>query len=144
MKSHKIILILLLFFAAAISAFKINLNQRGSMVDDMTKIFDIIWYHSYEEDQGDLKAYRPDGFEFPPARGRAGMAFHDEGLFTKYLIGPTDKRVKVPGEWSKLAKKTYKITFSEQKKKDHHLSDLQIEVIELSKDKLVLRMTNLD
>jgi hypothetical protein len=57
------------------------------------------WGHSREEDTGDLTVYRPDSFEFPPARGRRGIEFHADGGFVYWEIGPGDGGQPVPGRW---------------------------------------------
>ncbi|HIK16832.1 MAG TPA: hypothetical protein IGS53_16325 [Leptolyngbyaceae cyanobacterium M33_DOE_097] len=57
------------------------------------------WIHSHEEDQGDIWVYRTKGYAFPPARGREGMEFRENGEFFRYQIGPTDRIVTVSGQW---------------------------------------------
>jgi len=57
------------------------------------------WTHSREEDQGDILVYRPNDYPFPPARGREGLEFRENGEFIRYQIGPTDSSLAVPGQW---------------------------------------------
>ena len=57
------------------------------------------WVHSHEEDQNDMQAFRPEGFEFPPSRGRRALHFHEDGSITFHDIAPTDGLVKVEGYW---------------------------------------------
>jgi hypothetical protein len=57
------------------------------------------WLHSYEEDHGDVAVYRPADHPFPPARGRDGIEFADDGSFTEWAIGRGDRREPVPGRW---------------------------------------------
>lgn len=58
------------------------------------------WTHSREEDQGDILVYRPSDYPFPPARGREGLEFRENGEFIRYQIGATDRSSAVPGRWS--------------------------------------------
>jgi hypothetical protein len=57
------------------------------------------WLHSFEEDHGDVAVYRPADHPFPPARGRDGIEFADDGSFTEWAIGRGDAREPVPGQW---------------------------------------------
>ena len=57
------------------------------------------WIHSYEEDADGAEAYRPSGYNLPPARGRRGMEFKADGTFIRYDIAPTDGSLPVPGTW---------------------------------------------
>jgi hypothetical protein len=38
------------------------------------------WIHSNEEDGNGVTVYRPDGFAFPPSRGRDGIEFRPDGV----------------------------------------------------------------
>lgn len=57
------------------------------------------WQHSYEEDAGDVQAYRPFEYPFPPARGRTGIEFRPDGQFVRWVIGPGDAPEAVPARW---------------------------------------------
>jgi hypothetical protein len=57
------------------------------------------WVHSYEDDTDEVEAYRPSGYDFPPARGRRGMEFKADGTFIRYDIAPSDGSLPVPGTW---------------------------------------------
>jgi len=57
------------------------------------------WLHSFEEDHGDVAVYRPADHPFPPARGRDGIEFADDGSFTEWAVGRGDAREPVPGQW---------------------------------------------
>lgn len=61
------------------------------------------WVHAHEEDEGDVRVYRPAGYDLPPARGRRGLEFRPDGEVTVYGPGPADRpqaiaRVKPAGE----------------------------------------------
>ena len=57
------------------------------------------WLHSREEDEGDVRVYRPMDYPFPPARGREGLEFRQDGTFVLYQIAPTDGNLAVEGRW---------------------------------------------
>jgi len=57
------------------------------------------WVHVHEEDEGDVRVYRPAGTELPPARGRRGIEFRPGGEVLVYGPGPVDKPVASPGSW---------------------------------------------
>ncbi|MBD2099963.1 hypothetical protein [Leptolyngbya sp. FACHB-261] len=58
------------------------------------------WLHSREEDEGGVMVYRPIDFAFPPARGREGFEFRENGEFINLGIGPTDRRQASSGRWT--------------------------------------------
>ena len=55
------------------------------------------WVHVREEDEGDLRVYRPAGWDLPPARGRRGIEFRPGGEMLVYSPGPADKPTASPG-----------------------------------------------
>jgi hypothetical protein len=55
------------------------------------------WVHAREEDDGDLRVYRPAGYDLPPARGRRGIEFRPGGELLVYAPGPADRPVASPG-----------------------------------------------
>ena len=55
------------------------------------------WVHSREEDEGDLRVYRPAGYDLPPARGRRGIEFRPDGEVLVYGPGPADRPTASPG-----------------------------------------------
>ena len=59
------------------------------------------WVHAHEEDEGDVRVYRPAGYDLPPARGRRGLEFRPGGEVIVYGPGPADRpqavaRMKAP------------------------------------------------
>ena len=55
------------------------------------------WLHSHEEDEGDVRVYRPAGYDLPPARGRRGLEFRPGGELLVYGPGPADRPTAAPG-----------------------------------------------
>lgn len=49
------------------------------------------WVHAREEDEGDVRVYRPAGYDLPPARGRGGLEFRPDGEVIVYGPGPADR-----------------------------------------------------
>ena len=92
------------------------------------------WLHSQEEDQGDVRVYRPNTYAFPPARGRTGFQFDHNGLFTQYDIAPTDGLEGRKGQWK--ADGSSKVTISLDDKRD---PDYSLEIVSLEKDLLKVR-----
>lgn len=91
-----------------------------------------LWLHSYEEDSANYKAYRPDEFNFPPSRGRAGFKVENDSIFVKYAIAPTDGWKKEYGKYEVKDNKI-RITFDEKNNKD-----LVYEIIKGSPDFLLI------
>ena len=58
-----------------------------------------VWSHSFEEDSEEARVYRPNSFEFPPARGRAGIEFRSDGTFIDWTIAQTDALEPITGYW---------------------------------------------
>jgi hypothetical protein len=57
------------------------------------------WIHSHEEDGPEEMVFRPEGFEFPPSRGRRVLDLHPDGSCTEQAPGPTDVPQESAGEW---------------------------------------------
>lgn len=83
------------------------------------------WVHSREEDQGDILVYRPSDYPFPPARGREGMEFRENGEFIRYQIGPTDRSLAIPGQWSVKDTNVVEIQFPNQSASSYTLTILE-------------------
>src|SRR4051812_8827250 len=58
------------------------------------------WIHSQEEDAAGVDVYRPEGFTFPPSRGRTGFQLNPDGGFMEDEIEPGDGGVQVSGRWT--------------------------------------------
>ena len=55
------------------------------------------WLHSREEDTDDVEVYRPESWDFPPARGRRGIEFCPGGELRLIGPGPGDRPETRPG-----------------------------------------------
>lgn len=53
--------------------------------------------HSFEEDHDDVMVYRPESFEFPPARGRREIEVESDGSIREFRIGRGDAPEAVVG-----------------------------------------------
>lgn len=61
------------------------------------------WIYSREENVGDLKFYRPNGYkEFPRSRFRHKMIFHKNGLCEYYSSAPDDRHKYQEYRWRLL------------------------------------------
>src|SRR5262245_41183223 len=75
-----------------------------------------VWMHSREEDAGGVKVYRPEGYKFPPSRGRTGFEIKKDGGFIAHDIAPTDGILKVPGTWKLEGKDRLVVSFPNTKR----------------------------
>src|SRR5436190_10495182 len=57
------------------------------------------WLHSHEEDTDDLMVFRPEGYRFPPSRGRRSFELRPDGSLVGQAIGPDDRPVPSTGSW---------------------------------------------
>jgi len=58
------------------------------------------WFHSHEEDTGNMMVFRPSSYRFPRSRGRKGYTFQPDGSYIEIGPGPTDVPVSSKGIWS--------------------------------------------
>jgi hypothetical protein len=94
------------------------------------------WTHSREEDQGDILVYRFSDYPFPPARGREGLEFRENGEFILYQIGSTDRSLAVPGQWSLHGTNVVAVQFPDQSTSSYTLT-----ILECSEQILKVRQT---
>jgi hypothetical protein len=71
-----------------------------NMLELPATIFGKTWFHSHEEDTADVRVYRPDDYDFPPARGRDGFEFREGGAFIYYGIARGDGTEEAMGTWT--------------------------------------------
>jgi hypothetical protein len=62
---------------------------------------DRVWVRSHEEERGPVRVYRPEGYPFPPARGREGLTFHGDGRFD--YRAPSARAGTETGTWCATA-----------------------------------------
>lgn len=59
------------------------------------------WMRSREEEKkSGEQIYRPDDFNFPPARGRSGFEIKADGDFIYIGIAPENGRLIMAGHWN--------------------------------------------
>lgn len=85
------------------------------------------WLHAHEEDQGDVRVYRPNTYAFPPSRGRTGFTFDHNGLFTQLDIAPTDGIEGRKGRWTAENDHTLRISLDDKKDPDYKLELVSLE-----------------
>ncbi|TGE19339.1 hypothetical protein [Hymenobacter elongatus] len=85
------------------------------------------WLHAQEEDQGDVRVYRPNTYAFPPSRGRTGFQFDHNGLFTQYDIAPTDGLEGHKGQWKATSNTMIRISLDDKKEPDYSLEIVSLE-----------------
>ena len=74
------------------------------------------WGHSYEEDNDDTLVFRPEHFDFPPARGRDGIEFRPDGSFIEWAVGADDSQQGVCGKCQSNDMRTIHVTFDQSQK----------------------------
>ncbi|MFG0215610.1 lipocalin family protein [Brevibacillus porteri] len=101
----------------------------------MTELPQVIfqkWGHSFEEDTGAITVYRPSEYEFPLARGRAGIEFKSDGTFIDWEIGPTDSQQPLYGRWQIEGSDRLQVLFNDG-------APRSLEILECSEEKLSVR-----
>ncbi|WP_227608323.1 hypothetical protein [Hymenobacter translucens] len=98
------------------------------------KMLERTWLHAHEDDQGDIRVYRPNTYAFPPSRGRTGFSFDHNGLFTQYDIAPTDGLEGHRGVWKAESSTVLRISLD-----DHREPDYRLEIVSLENDVLKVR-----
>ena len=89
------------------------------------------WLHSREEDEGDVRVYRPAGYDLPPARGRRGLEFRPDGELLEIGPGPADKPEATPGHWESAGDRRARVSLAGEPK--------EFEIVDLEPDRLKLR-----
>lgn len=88
------------------------------------------WTHSHEEDTPGRMVFRPEGWRFPPSRGRRTFALAAGGLLGGSKPGPTDKAEAVAGRWRLREDGVLEL--------DQQGQSVEMRVIEVGPDKLVV------
>lgn len=95
------------------------------------------WVHSREEDQGDMRVYRPITYAFPPSRmPRDGLEFRQNGEFIRYRPGPSDRSVATTGRWQIQGENRVNVQFLEAS-----VSPYQLSIVECDGQILKVRET---
>lgn len=94
------------------------------------------WLHSHEDDRGDTLVFRPNTYDFPPARGRTGFTLEANGVFRQYDIAPTDGLEEHPGKWEMQDEKTLQVIFPDKKS-----TDFTVEILSAKPDLLKVKRT---
>lgn len=77
-----------------------------------------VWMHSAEEDTETVEVYRPEGFDFPRARGREGFEVKPKGVFVLHAIAPTDGIERIVGKWTCKDPNVVSVTFPDVKPRE--------------------------
>lgn len=108
--------------------------QKGNI--PMEKVYGVKWVHSHEDDSGNIEAYRPDSYKFPPSRGRRGFKILKDNGFINYEIAPTDGTVERKGRWEGENDYTFAILFGENEKNRNY----KLEFVSYKKKLLKLKI----
>ena len=91
------------------------------------------WLHSHEEDEGDVRVYRPAGYDLPPARGRRGLEFRPGGDLLVIGPGPADKPQAAAGHWEPAGERRARVSLPSAAEPQ------ELEIVSLEPDRLALR-----
>ena len=85
------------------------------------------WLHSHEDDQNDIRVYRPNTYDFPPSRGRTGFTFEKDGTYKQYDIAPTDGLEEHSGKWVAGKDEKIKIMFDKKDMENYEIEIISVE-----------------
>ncbi|WP_205707165.1 hypothetical protein [Kineococcus vitellinus] len=91
------------------------------------------WGHSFEEDHDGITVYRPADYEFPRARGRAGMELRQDGSWTDWSVGRGDAPEPTTGKWLR--------TGDDLRLANPGGAETALRIVQLAPDRLELRRT---
>ena len=97
----------------------------GSLLND--------WRHSYEEDQDEVRVFRPSSYNFPVGWNRERITINPRGEITLYEIAPNDAMIPSEGTWT-LVENTLLVTF-----KDESRSPAQFDIVKHDSTILILK-----
>jgi hypothetical protein len=127
---------LLLFSLSLLAACQSGGDSRPRV--SSLKALEGTWLNAYEENRGDTLVYRPNTYQFPPARGRTGFAIEPYGRFTQFDIAPADGLAGRDGTWTATGPHSLRIHLD-----DGQTPDYMLEVISLKNKVLTLRQQRL-
>ena len=91
------------------------------------------WTHSHEEDTETTMVFRPEGYQFPPSRGRKAFELKSGGDANFQDVGPVDRPLTRSGSWKLEGDKL------ELDDPSRPGSNIRYEIESVSKDKLVVK-----
>lgn len=91
------------------------------------------WLHSHEEDEGDVRVYRPAGYDLPPARGRRGLEFRPGGELLVIGPGPADKPQAATGSWEAAGEHRARVSLPSADEPQ------ELEIVSVDPDRLTVR-----
>ena len=92
------------------------------------------WGHSFEEDHDDVVVYRPEGFDFPRARGRDGIELRPDGSFVDWAIGRGDASEARPGAWELAGGDTVRIVSESGEARTLRVAHVSADRLELRRE----------
>ena len=93
-----------------------------------------LWVHSHEEDTDTEMVFRPQGFRFPPARGRNSFELKPGGSLVMGGIAPNDQRATADGVWK--LEDDNKLAFYSG---SNSTPDQVLEIVSADKDRLIVK-----
>lgn len=135
---------ILLIVLLSLSAEKCK-KEKGDQATDVKKMEKMYgeglfryWIHSREEDKDGIEVYRPNEYDFPPARGRDGFKINRDGSFFFIKPGPTDKpEITSKGNW--YLDKQVLIVKYEGTAHEYSHAETKIEIVSFKNDVLTIK-----
>ncbi len=90
------------------------------------------WMHSHEEDDGDVRVYRPAGYALPPARGRRGLEFLPDGELLVIGPDPADRPQPRAGHWEQAGERRARVSLPSAVPQE-------LEILSVDPDRLTVR-----
>ncbi len=114
----------------------INLFQcrNSNFLEVKVKEFHQKWIHSYEEDFDEYIVFRNSDFELPPAKDRVFFEFFLDGTLNYGSIEQNAEKQSKNGSWKKISPNTIEVIVNRQ--------TIKIQIINLEKDKLIIKYIN--
>lgn len=117
---------MILKYSVFLCLFLFGLTAVTCQREPQSELFGKTWLHAQEEDEGDIKVYRPNTYTFPPSRGRTGFAFEKDNVFRLFAIAPTDGLEEHAGRWELIKKDLLQVTFPEDESRNFDLALISV------------------
>ena len=91
------------------------------------------WIHSNEEDDKTKEVYRPPSYDFPPSRGREGIAIEENGTIIFGNLDVDDRSQKIIGDFKIKEPNILNIFFKD------NIIQHSMTILSCEKDRLIIQ-----
>ena len=98
------------------------------------------WTESREDrnKRPNVSVFRPSDYKFPPSRGRRGFEIKKNGEFILHEIGPTDRPVKIVGNFTVVDSNKIKVYLE-----DKRFTPFTLRIVDIEENGNILRVERL-